>query len=280
MKQTTRSLLTTLVVLVAAAAIGGAALWVTRDTEKKTQQKEKSAKLFDGFDKTKPRKLKLFRAGKLVAAVARADAASPWKISEPIATDADPGAVDAMVNGLADFKQKSELGDADPKQYGLDHPGTVVSVTLDDDKEESLEIGETNPFDSSVYVRKRGDKTVRIANGWTKPAFEKQLVDLRDKRVLHIDESAEVRRLDVMGTSPSYKLEKEGGSWKMLAPHQGAADASTADRIATALKSLRATEIAAENAEGAALNQYGLSGPKSTVQVTVVALGGKGPVRG
>ena len=279
MKQTTRSLLTTLVVLVAAAAIGGAALWVTRDTEKKTQQKEKSAKLFDGFDKTKARKLKLFRAGKLVAAVARPDAASPWKISEPIATDADPGAVDAMVNGLADFKQKSELGDADPKQYGLDHPGTVVSVTLDDDKEESLEIGETNPFDSSVYVRKGRDKTVRIADGWTKSAFEKQLVDLRDKRVLHIDESAEVRRLDVMGTSPSYKLEKEGGSWKMLAPQQGAADASTADRIATALKSLRATEIAAENAQGAALKQYGLSAPKITVQVTVVAPGGKDTYR-
>src|SRR5205814_1730830 len=90
---------------------------------------------------------------------------------------------------------------------------------------------------------------------------------------------AEVRRLDVMGTSPSYKLEKEGGSWKMLAPQQGAADASTADRIATALKSLRATEIAAENAQGAALKQYGLSAPKITVQVTVVAPGGKDTYR-
>lgn len=275
MKQTTRSLLTMLVVLVVAAAIGGAALWVTRDTEKKAQQKEKSARLFDGFDKAKVRKLKLLREGKLVATISRADAAAPWKITEPIVAEADAGAVDAMVNGFADFKQKSELGDVDAKQYGLEHPNTVVSVTLLDGVEESLEIGETNPFDSSVYLRKGGEKTVRIADGWAKSAFEKQLVDLRDKRVLHLDDSAEVRRIEVAGTSPSYKLEKDGASWKLLAPQQGTADTSTADRVGTSLKSLRATTIAAESAGGAALKQYGLSAPKITVKVAVASAGGK-----
>jgi hypothetical protein len=83
----------------------------------------------------------------------------------------------------------------------------------------------------------------------------------------------------VVGTSPAYKLEKDGTSWKLLAPQQGAADASTADRVATVLKSLRATAIAAENAEGAALKQYGLSPAKVTVQLTVAAPGGKDTYR-
>jgi hypothetical protein len=279
MKQTTRSLLTTLVVLVVAGAIGGAALWVTRDTEKKAQQKEKSAKLFDAFEKAKARKVKLLRDGKLVATVTRADSSAPWKVAEPVATDADTTTVDTMLNAIADFKQKTDLGEADPKQYGLDRPNTVVTVTLDDGKEQTLEIGETNPFDSSVYVRKGGDKTVRIADGWEKAPFEKQLLDLRDKRVLHLDDSADVRRIEVAGTSPSYKLEKEGTAWKLLAPQQGAADASTADRVATVLKSLRATGIAAESAEGAALKQYGLSPGKITVQLTVAAPGGKDSYR-
>jgi hypothetical protein len=279
MKQTTRSLLTTLVVLVVAGAIGGAALWVTRDTEKKAQQKEKSAKLFDGFDKSKARKIKLLREGKLVATVGRADAGAPWKLAEPIAAEADTTAIDAMLNAFADFKQKSDLGEADPAQYGLDHPNTVVTVTMDDGKEQSLEIGETNPFDSSVYARKGGEKTVRIADGWEKAAFEKQLLDLRDKRVLHLDDSAEVRRIEVAGTQPSYKLEKDGASWKLVAPQQGAADATTADRVASVLKSLRATGIAAESAQGAALKQYGLSPAKVSVQLTVAAPGGKDTFR-
>jgi Domain of unknown function (DUF4340) len=279
MKQTTKSLATTLGVLALAAAVGGAALWVTRDTEKKAEQKEKSAKLFDGLDKSKVRQVRLVSGGKLVALVARADASAPWKIAEPVAAEADASTVDALVNGVADFKQKSELGEADPKQYGLDKPGIVVSVKTEDGKESSLEIGETNPFDSSVYVRKAGEKTVRIADGWTKSPFEKQLLDLRDKRVLHLDEAAEVRRVEVSGTTPAYVLEKDGPSWKMAAPQKDAADTATADRVATALKSLRATGIAAESAEGAALKQYGLSPAKITVQLTVAAAGGKDAYR-
>ena len=279
MKQTTTSLVTTVVVLVVAAAIGGAALWVTRDTENKAQQKEKSAKLFDGFDKAKARKIRLQRDGKLVATLTRADASAPWKVAEPIAADADTTTVDTMLNAIGDFKQKNDLGEADPKQYGLDHPNTVVTVTMDDGKEQTLEIGETNPFDSSIYARKAGEKTVRIADGWEKAPFEKQLLDVRDKRVLHLDDSADVRRIEVAGTQPAYKLEKEGASWKLLAPQQGAADASTADRVANALKSLRATAIPAERAEGAALKQYGLSPAKITVQLTVAAQGGKDTYR-
>jgi hypothetical protein len=279
MKQTTRSLVTTLGVLALAAAIGGAALWVTRDTEKKAEQKEKSAKLFDGLDKAKVRQVKLVSAGKLVALATRADASAPWKIAEPVAADADASTVDAVVNGVADFKQKSELGEADPKQYGLDRPNLVVSLKTEDGKESSVEIGESNPFDSSIYLRKDGEKTVRIADGWTKSPFEKQLLDLRDKRVLHLDDTAEVRRVEVAGVAPAYTLEKDGVSWKMLAPQKDAADTATADRVTTALKSLHATTIAAESAAGAALKQYGLSPAKITVRLTVAAAGGKDTYR-
>ena len=271
MKQTTKSLVTTLGALAAAAAIGGAAVWVTRDTEKKTEQKEKSAKLFDGLDKAKVRQVKLVRDGKLVALVTRADAGAPWRIAEPVAAEADASTVDGLVNGVADFKQKSDLGETDPKQYGLEHPVISASVKTEDGKEQGLEIGETNPFDSSMYVRKAGEKTVRIAEGWTKAPFEKQLLDLRDKRVLHLDGTAEVRRVQVAGTAPAYTLEKDGTAWKMAAPQKDTADTATADRVATALKSLRATGIAAETADGAALKRYGLSPARITVQVTVAA---------
>src|SRR5256885_9537653 len=109
MKQTTRSLVTTLVVLAAAAAIGGAALWVTRDTEKKAEQKEKSAKLFDGLDKAKVRQVRLVRDGKLVAGGTRGDPSAPGKIAEPAAPDADPATVDRLVNGGAPFNQNDQV---------------------------------------------------------------------------------------------------------------------------------------------------------------------------
>jgi Domain of unknown function (DUF4340) len=279
MKQTTRSLVTALIVLGIAAAVGGAAVWVTRDTEKKTEQKERSARLFEGLDKAKVRQVKLVRGGKLVAVVSRADASAPWKISEPVTADADTMAVSGMVDALETLKQKSEIGDADPKQYGLENPAIVVSVKTDDGKEQAVEFGETNPFDSSVYVRKQGEKTVRIADGSTKTGFEKQLFDLRDKQVLHVDLDADVRRIEVAGTSPGYTLEKDGASWKMVAPQKEPADSNAADAVASVVKSLRATGVAAESADAAALKQFGLSPPRITAQVTIAADPGKNTFR-
>jgi len=83
--------------------------------------------------------------------------------------------------------------------------------------------------------------------------------------------------VQVAGTAPAYTLEKDGTAWKMAAPQKDTADTATADRVATALKSLRATGIAAERAEGAALKQYGLSPAKINVQIAVA--GGKDTYR-
>jgi len=85
--------------------------------------------------------------------------------------------------------------------------------------------------------------------------------------VLHLDDTAEVRRVEVAGTAPGYTLEKDGASWKMLAPRKDAAERRR--RTAWPRRSIRsrATAIAAESAAGPALKQYGLSQPKITVQL-------------
>jgi hypothetical protein len=61
-------------------------------------------------------------------------------------------------------------------------------------------------------------------------------------------------------------LEKEGTGWKLLAP-AGGADTAAAERLATDLKSLKATAVAAESASVTAV--YGLVPPKVTVKLGV-----------
>ena len=275
MKQTSKSLLTTLGFLVVAGAIAGAAFWVRTDVTKEETKKEKAAKVFDGLDRAKVREIRVTKEGRLFAAAARPDDKATWKLVEPIKADADSTQIDAMVTGVADLKQKSEIGEGDAKQYGFDPPNIVATLKLDDGKEQSLEIGETNPFDNSIYVRKGGEKTVRIADGYAKSSFEKTLVDLRDKRVAHLDEGTEIRRIEVKGTRPPYTLEKDGAAWKVLAPQPGPGDSGTADRIGSALRNLRATGIGAETADAKALKQYGLAPAKVEVRLSVAPAGGK-----
>jgi hypothetical protein len=275
MKQTSKSLLTTLAFLVVAGSIAGAAFWVQKDVSKEETKKEKAAKVFDGLDRAKVREIRVTKEGKLFAAATRPDDKTSWKLVEPMKADADATQIDAMVSAIADLKQKSDIGEGDAKQYGFDPPRIAATLKLEDGKEQSLEIGETNPFDNTIYLRKGGEKTVRTADGWAKSSFEKTLFDLRDKRVAHLDDGTEIRRIEVRGVKPPYTLEKDGTAWKLLAPQAGPADSGTADRIGSAVRDLRATAIAAESADAKALKQDGLAPAKIEVRLTVAPAGGK-----
>lgn len=273
MKQTTRSMVWLLAFIGAALAVGFGAAWVGRDEEKKTEQKEKSAKLFDGLDKSKVRSLRLEKAGKLVALAVRPDEKSPWKLAEPLSADADEGAVNSLLEAAVGLKQKSDLGgESDLKQFGLDAPRTRISFKLDDGKEEG-DFGADNQFDNTLYLRKLGEKIIRIGEGSSKAPFEKVFFDLRDKRVAHLDDGAELRRIEVRGGPASYALIKDGKDWKLESPPgtaAGLADASTADRLASSLKSLRASGVQVEDLAPAMFAASGLTPPKFEVKLSVL----------
>ena len=295
MKQTTKTLASSGVFLLVAVALAFAAAWVGRDEEKKTEQKEKTAKLFE-LDKAKVREVRLSKAGALVAAFKRDAAAAPWKITEPVQTEADDAAVAAIVDKLESIKQKSELEGLDLKTVGLADEAKArlsISITEEGGKPQTLLVGEDNPFDQSVYVKKPGDAVVRVVAGTEKAPFEKELFDLRDKRVAHLDEAAEIRKVEVtpevVAARPAkgakapaaaagalaYALERDGGSWKLLSPAPGPADGATVDKLVAAVKGLRATRVAEEKADEAALRSYGLAAPKFTVTLTAAPPGGK-----
>jgi len=264
MKQTSKTLLGLLVLLVVAGAIGGAALWTGKDEEKKAEAKEKSAKLFD-FDKAHAKELRLSKDGQLVVRLEKGD--KSWKLVEPVQAEADDTAVDSLLGSLSTLKQKKELaGEKDLKTYGLDRPKVEAAVKLDDGKEQGLQIGVDNSFDNTLYAKKLGDDTVRVIDAWQKASFEKTAFDLRDKRVSHVGDSAEVKRVEVAGVKTPYTLEKDGTGWKV---NGAPADTAAAERVASAVKTLRATAVAAENA--ASLKDYGLDKPKATVKLSVTA---------
>ena len=147
--------------------------------------------------------------------------------------EADDTAVDSLLSSLSGLKQKKDLPDEkDLKSFGLDQPKLEVAVKLDDGKEQGVQIGTDNSFDNTLYAKKLGDSTVRVVDAYQKTALEKTAFDLRDKKVAHLDDAAELKRIDVAGVKSPYVLEKDGNTWKV---NGAAADAGAADRVASAL---------------------------------------------
>ena len=263
MKQTTKTLVGLLALLVIAGAVALVAAWAGKDEEQKAEAKEKSEKLFD-FDKAHVKSLRLEKDGKLVAALARDD--KGWKLVEPLQAEADDSAADGIVAALTSLKQKKDLGDEkDAKAYGLDAPRLQATVKLDDGKEQGLAVGVDNSFDNTTYVRKLGDPVIRIVEGSAKNGLDKPLFELRNKKVAHLDDNAEVKRIEVSGIKAPYLLEKDGTTWKLGG---GLADGAAAERVGAAVKQLGATAIADEKG---LLASYGLDQPKAVAKLSIGA---------
>jgi hypothetical protein len=264
MKQTTKTLLALLVLVAVAGAIGGAALWTGKDEKKKAEAKEKSEKLFD-FDKGHVKELRLSKDGQGVVRLEKSE--KGWMLLEPVRAKGDGTAVDSLLGTLTGVRQKKDLADEkDLKTYGLDQPKLEVVVKLDDGKEQGLQVGIENGFDNTLYVKKVGEGTVRVIDAYQKSSLEKTAFDLREKKVAHLDDGEEVKRIEVGGVKAPYALEKDGADWKLNGER---ADNAAADRVVNAVKSLRATAVAAEDAKS--LKEFGLDKPKATVKLTVGA---------
>jgi len=135
-------------------------------------------------------------------------------------------------------------------------------VKLDDGKEQGVQLGVEISFDNTQYAKRVADPTVRIVDGYVKSSLDKSAYDLRDKKAAHLEDSAEVKKVEVTGVKSPYTLEKDGASWKIGG---AAADGPAADRIVSSLKALRATAVAAENASD--LKRFGLDKPGITARL-------------
>jgi len=224
----------------------------------------KSERLFD-FDKAKAKELRLSKDGQAVARLTKGE--KSWKLVQPMPADGDDSTVETLLTTLTGLKQKKDLDDEkDLKAYGLDQPRLEVAVTLDDGKEQGLQVGLENGFDNTLYVKKLGDATVRVIEGYQKANLDKTAFDFRDKRVARLDDAADVKRVEVIGVKSPYTLEKDGTAWKV---NGGAADNATAEHVVSSVKSLRATAIAAEQAKS--LKEFGLDKPAAVVKLSVAA---------
>ena len=264
MKQTTKTLVGLLVLLLVAGAVGGVAVWTGRDEQKKAEAREKSEKLF-AFDKAQAKELRLSKEGQLVARLVKAE--KGWKLVQPVEAPGDDTAVDSLLGSLSSLKQKKDLeGEKDLKVYGLDQPRLEAVVKLEDGKEQGLQIGVDNSFDNTLYAKRVGDDTVRVIDSWQKSNLDKSAFDLRDKRVAHLDDAAEVKSIAVAGVKAPYTLTKEGAAWKV---NGAAADGPVADGVVNAVKRLRATAVAAE--KPASLKEYGLDKAKASAKLSIAA---------
>jgi len=190
-----------------------------------------------------------------------------WRLTEPVQDLADESIVTNLLNAIAECEIKKTLEDVptDLAPFGLDKPSAEVQVTLKDRELPVIKVGKTSPVGFSTYIQRADDPKVYLTSSAFHTGTDKQLKDVRDKQILSFDDNA-IRKITVHGPDRDILLKKSESGWSLEQPTAHAADAATVRSFLSTLRSMRATDFAAEQASD--LSQYGLDNPRLAITVT------------
>ena len=222
------------------------------------------------------RNRRLFDAASQLAAVSVADKfalrreADEWKLTAPIASDADPGKAGELATaltglGATDYLTEKPTGD-EIKSFGLDAPAHTVSLEFRGARTFKLELGATRPGKPEVFARLDGGAVFGLPNSVV-DQLTTGVVGLLPLKVWTAQPekigSLEIARQDA--PSDSFRLARDGNAWQLSGPFAAPVPFSTAQPLLTALGNLKAVKYQALSAANPA--EHGFDKPLLTVRI-------------
>jgi hypothetical protein len=207
--------------------------------EKRREAEEQSQRLFPGLEAQDIEAIWLY-AGHGVTRVEREDGG--WTLIAPVEFPGDDIVLDGIASALAQLTRETVIEEPQaPGVYGLGADSSVIYFTAKG-TDSGLRLGSTTPVGDAQYVVPASfdplDKVFTVAS-WRINAIQKDLDDIRDKRVLDFDRDA-VDQVRVSWPEGSVDLLRASDGWRVKAPVDDLADASTVDRLLSDLAFMRA----------------------------------------
>lgn len=205
-----------------------------------------------------------------------------WKVTAPLATDAEQAALDDLVNELAKLRASDWAAEkpapAELKTFGLDSPETTWTVSNGDKEVLTLKIGKTTP-DGRTYATAGASGMVALLG---QPQSAKVLAEYRARKPWTLD-AFQAEEITITRGDKTFTLNKAGAAWIDPAAPGDMIDSRAITELLGALTALQVDRYAVD-AEGDP-KLFGLEKPETTIAVTfkdgskrVLAVGG--PVGG
>jgi Domain of unknown function (DUF4340) len=194
-----------------------------------------------------------------------------WKMTAPIAADADKDAVDTALSKLAELDAVSVAATKAENHERLevtDAKGVHVVAKQGDKVLADVLIGAY--LSGNTMVREAGATNVATAKGSIKYPFDKEVKEWRDRGIVDVT-ADQVQQIAFQNKNGSWKFVKDagaGGTWKQAPGEKEIAnfDPTKVSGIVTSVASLRANDFAAD---GVTADAAGVGAtPNATVTLT------------
>ncbi len=250
-----------IVLAVVVVLVGAYIVFVERHQPTTDELKEREGKLFPTFDRDKAEKLVITNSHGRFELVKEKGA---WKLTAPLADDANTGAVTSVLFALADLKSQRALDAKGLKlaEYGLDKPPFEVSVESAGGGKSTLKVGSELPL-GDTRAAETGDGKVYLVQKYIASDLDKDLAGWRSDQLAQIY-AADVASLTVASPIGQVALAHAGSVWTMTAPTQDIADRDRAEGVVTDISAARIKEFVDKVPD---LKALGLEPPKYTVTI-------------
>jgi hypothetical protein len=181
-------------------------------------------------------KLEVKRKGGDDIVLARSGA-SAWKITSPKPLVADQQTVSTILYDLSPLDGATLIDDkaSDLKQFGLAEPAAQLIATEKDGKTQTVLLGDETPTGDSAYVILAGDSKVYSVSKNTKANLNKDLKDLRDKRLMPVDFD-KISSVEISGAKLHLTFGSTDGKWTVRSPADLRGDTSKMEAIVEKLR--------------------------------------------
>jgi len=186
-----------------------------------------------------------------------------WKITEPLAADAEAAALAELMLDLGGLRADEWVGEKgkDSKQFGLDKPEARWTLSNGDNKVLMLLLGKPTA-DGRVPALVEGKELI----GLLTPAMSARvLAEYRQRRVWSVD-AAQAESVEIALGAAKFTLQKTGPQWIDPAKPGDAIDVRVVNELIGTLGALRAERYVVDKDADAKL--FGLEKPEATITVT------------
>jgi hypothetical protein len=182
---------------------------------------------------------------------------------------ADQETVNQLVTAAANITSDRvvEDKDSDPKAYGFDTPALSVDLTTKSGKVSKLRLGDDTPTNSGSYAMVEGDQRVFTVASYVKTGLDKTFNDLRDKRLLTVDQD-KLSRVELIAKKQDIEFGRDKDQWQIVKPKPVRADGSQIDDLIRKVRDAKMDLAVSDDDAKKAAAAFGSGTPIATVKLT------------
>lgn len=190
-----------------------------------------------------------------------------WKLTKPLAADAEHDAMEAFLNALARLRADEFVAEkptpADVKKYGLDKPSARWLLTLDGKTVLDLTVGDTQAATTRRYARLAGSELVFLLEA---KLASQAVAEYRPRLVFKDIDPAQIEEVRFGYREGAFTLRKAGANWEVAAKPDAKIDSAKVSDALSVLRELKLQRYVKD--DGAQLKLFGLDPAELVLEVT------------